>query len=92
MRHVEWVRRLSAELGRGFFVDQRAAMARASAEHANICHALDFALGCGRIDDAAYIVAAVAYPWIMAGQPDGRHWADRTARHLSLRCTRPSPG
>jgi predicted ATPase/class 3 adenylate cyclase len=78
VRHVEWVRTLSAELGRGFFADQRAAMARASAEHANICHALDFALGIGRVHDAARIVAATAYLWIMAGQPDGRHWADRT--------------
>jgi hypothetical protein len=78
VRHLAWVRALSAELGRGFFVDQRAASGRASLEHANICHALDFALSAGRVHDATRVIAAMAYPWTLTGQPDGRRWVDRT--------------
>ncbi len=78
MRHLSWVRALTAGLGRGFFADQRGTTARAAVEHANLCRALDFAFRTSRLEDATRVIAATVYPWIMIGQPDGKAWVDRT--------------
>jgi len=76
-RHLDWVRRFARQAFLEFVVAQHESTVRIREEHANICQALEFAIGSRDGVTAARIIDALGYPWYTVGQPDAPLWCER---------------